>query len=213
MPVIFWDVDTQADFMHRGGKLYVPDAETIIPNLTRLTDYAHEHGIRIVASADDHVPGDPELSDTPDFTATFPPHCMRGSSGQRKIAGTALRDPLVIEPERQDPAVLAARVEAHEGDILLHKRRFDVFSNPNAEAVLNALRPRTVVLYGVATDVCNRYAIEGLLNHHAELRVFAVQDAMKPIDPAAQEHLLKAWGESGVRIIDTDELIDDGIPA
>lgn len=213
MPVIFWDVDTQVDFMHADGKLYVPDAEAIIPNLQRLTDYAHAHGIPIVASADDHVPGHRELSDTPDFKTTFPPHCMRGTPGQRKIPETAVRDPLVIEPERQDPAALTVRIEAHEGDLLLHKHWFDVFTNQNAETVLNALRPRTVVLYGVATDVCNRYAIEGLLNHHAELRVFAVQDAMKPIDHAAQEHLLKAWGEAGVRIIDTSELIDDGIPA
>jgi nicotinamidase-related amidase len=31
--VIFWDVDTQYDFMRADGKLYVPDAEHIIPNL------------------------------------------------------------------------------------------------------------------------------------------------------------------------------------
>src|SRR2546422_5770792 len=55
--VIFWDVDTQYDFMHADGKLYVPEAERIITNLQRLTNYAHGHGIRIVASADDHVMG------------------------------------------------------------------------------------------------------------------------------------------------------------
>jgi len=27
--VVFWDVDTQVDFMHADGKLYVPDAEAI----------------------------------------------------------------------------------------------------------------------------------------------------------------------------------------
>jgi nicotinamidase-related amidase len=31
--VIFWDVDTQYDFMHPDGKLYVPEAERIIGNL------------------------------------------------------------------------------------------------------------------------------------------------------------------------------------
>ena len=38
--VLFWDVDTQYDFMRADGKLYVPDAERLIPNLKRLTDYA-----------------------------------------------------------------------------------------------------------------------------------------------------------------------------
>ena len=60
---IFWDVDTQRDFMDADGKLYVPDAEAIKGNLDRLTRYAHVRGIRIVATADDHVPGHRELSD------------------------------------------------------------------------------------------------------------------------------------------------------
>jgi len=213
LPVIFWDVDTQHDFMKADGKLYVPGAETIIPNLKRLTTYAHEHGVRIVASADDHVPGHRELSDSPDWRQTFPPHCMRGTPGQRKIPETALANPLVIEPERQDAAVLAARVRAHQGDVLLHKHWFDVFTNENVESVLEALKPRTVVLYGVATDVCDKYAIEGLLQRHPEMRLFAVKDAMKPIDPDAQEHLLKQWAEEGVRVIETAELVEDGVPA
>ncbi len=213
MPVIFWDVDTQHDFMKADGKLYVPGAETIIPNLKRLTDYAHEHGVRIVASADDHVPGHRELSDAPDWRRTFPPHCMRGTPGQQKIPETALARPLVIEPEPQDPAALAARLRAHDGDLLLHKHWFDVFTNENVETVIDVLKPRTVVLYGVATDVCDRYAIEGLLERHPEVRVFAVKDAMKPIAPDAQEHLLKQWAEEGVRVIETAELVEDGVPA
>ncbi len=59
---VFWDVDTQGDFMHPDGALYVPGAEEIIPNLGRLTRHAHARGIRIVASADDHVRDHSELS-------------------------------------------------------------------------------------------------------------------------------------------------------
>jgi nicotinamidase/pyrazinamidase len=213
MPVLFWDVDTQHDFMHADGKLYVPGAESIIPNLQRLNRYAHEHGIRVVASADDHIAGHRELSDQPDFKSTFPPHCLRGTAGQRKIPETALRNPLVIEPEPRDAGLLAEAVREHQGDILLHKHRFDVFTNGNVETVIGTLRPRTIVLYGVATDVCNRYAVEGLIARHPEVRLFAVSDAMKAIDPDAQEHLLKQWAEEGVRIIETDELVQDGVPA
>ena len=213
MPVLFWDVDTQVDFMLPHGKLYVPGAEAIIPNLKRLSDYAHDHGIRVVASADDHVEGHRELSDAPDFRETFPLHCMRGTDGQKKIPETALRNLLAIEPEPIEPATLAAALRNHRGDILINKHWFDVFTNPNTEAVVGALKPRTIVLYGVATDVCNKYALEGLMERHPEVRLFAVQDAMRAIDPAAQEHLLKQWAEEGVRIVDTDEIIEDGIPA
>src|SRR5437588_712757 len=137
--VIFWDVDTQYDFMHADGKLYVPEAERIITNLQRLTNYAHGHGIRIVASADDHVMGHPEISDSPDWQSTFPAHCMRDTAGQMKITETALRDPLVIEPARTDAKALADRLRAHQGDVLFHKHRFDVFTNENVPTVPEVL--------------------------------------------------------------------------
>ena len=208
---VFWDVDTQADFMHADGKLYVPDAESLIPNLKRLTDHAHAHGYRIIASADDHVPGHRELSATPDLRETFPLHCMRGTPGQAKIPETALRDPLVIEPEAQDPGELAARVAVHRGDILFHKHWFDVFTNENVETVIGALRPDTVVLYGVALDVCDKYAVEGLVERHPDIRLFVVSDAVKAIDTGAAEHLLRQWAEEGVRIVQTADIMDEGL--
>lgn len=205
--VIFWDVDTQYDFMRADGKLYVPDAERLIPNLKRLTDYAHQNAIRIVASSDDHVPGDKELSDQPNWRDTFPPHCMRGTPGQKKIPETALKNPLVIEPEMRDPVELGNALRAHKGDVLFHKHWFDVFTNANVVPALTVLQPDDIVLYGVALDVCDRYAIEGLLAHRLHTRLFAVTDAMKPIDAAAREHLLKEWGEEGVRLVKTDEVV------
>jgi nicotinamidase/pyrazinamidase len=209
--VIFWDVDTQYDFMKADGRLYVPDAEHLIPNLKKLTDYAHGHGVRIVASADDHVLEHPEISDRPDWKQTFPPHCLRGTAGQRKIPETALRDPLVIEPERADQPALADAVRRHRGDILFHKHRFDVFTNENVLPVLDALDPQDVVLYGVALDVCDKYAIEGLLQHRPQIRLFAVTDAMKPIDRDSAETLLKEWGEEGVRLVKTSEVVMGGL--
>src|SRR5260370_39940683 len=98
--VIFWDVDTQYDFMKADGKLYVPDAEQGIPNLKRLTDFAHGHGIPIVASADHHLPTDPEIPATPDWTTTFPPHCLRGTTGQRTIGEPTLLGRLVSAPAK-----------------------------------------------------------------------------------------------------------------
>src|SRR5947199_8506586 len=136
--VIFWDVDTQYDFMKADGKLYVPDAEPLIPNLRKLTDYAHGHGIRIVASADDHVVDHSEISDTPDWKETFPPHCLRGTPGQKKIAETTLRDPMVIEPDPQDPKTLANRVQSQRGDILYLKQRVAVLPTPTVLHITDA---------------------------------------------------------------------------
>ncbi len=209
--LIFWDVDTLYDFMRADGRLYVPGSEEIIPALQALTDFAHEHRIPIVASADNHEPGDPEISDAPDWKTTFPPHCMRGTPGQRKIAETALRDPLVIEPELQDPGALAHRILGHRGDFLLHKRSVDVLSNANMPTLLRTLEPQAVVLYGVATDFCARYAIEGLLQHLPRAEVYLVSDAVRAIYPEEGDRLIAAWEERGVRLADAAQILRGGL--
>jgi hypothetical protein len=67
------------------------------------------------------------------------------------------------------------------------------------------------VLYGVALDVCDRYAIEGFLQHRPNIRLFAVTDAMKPIDRDAAEQMLKEWGDEGVRLVKTSEVVMGGL--
>ena len=210
---LFWDVDTQHDFMRSDGLLYVPGSEEIAATLGSLTAYAHAHGIRIVASSDDHVAGHRELSDTPDFLTTFPPHCMRGTPGQLKIPETALREPLVIQPERQDPAGLGRRLAAHHGDVLLLKHWFDVFTNENVETVLSVFDPELVVLYGVALDVCDRYAVEGLLQRRPKTKLWLVTDAVRAIHPEASKGLLSGWAGRGVRMVESGEILRGALDA
>ena len=205
--LIFWDVDTLHDFMKSDGKLYVAGAEEIIPVVGALTAFARARHIPIVASADNHDPTDAEISDAPDWKTTFPPHCMRGTPGQLKIAETALTDPLVIEPDPQDPGALAQRILSHRGDFLLHKHTVDVFSNANTVTLLRALQPEAVVLYGVATDFCNRYAVEGLLRHDPRTTLHLVTDAMRAIYPEEGERLIAAWGDRGVRMVQAADVM------
>ena len=207
--LVFWDVDTAYDFMRADGKLYVPGSEEIIPAVKRLTDFAHAHRIPIIASADNHELSDPEISASPDWRSTFPPHCMRGTPGQLKIAEAELRDPLVIEPELQDPGALAHQVLAHRGDILLHKRALDVFTNPNVPVVLRALDPEVVVVYGVATDFCDRYTVDGLLHRLPRATLYLVTDAIRAIYPEEGQRLLQDWQSRGVKMITSHDIVED----
>jgi nicotinamidase-related amidase len=138
---------------------------------------------------------------------------MHGTPGQKKIPETGLRDPLVIEPERVDAKALAERVRGHTGDILFHKHRFDVFTNPNVMTALDVLAPADIVLYGVATDVCDKAAVEGLLERRPRTRLFVVTDAVKGIDKDVSEQLLKDWGDEGVRLVKTKEVVEEGLVA
>ncbi len=203
---VFWDVDTQVDFMLPHGELYVKGAETLAPNLARLTNYAHDNGIRILASSDNHDPADEEISENADFKTTFPPHCLRNTPGQARIPETRLKDPLIVEPEDAEADVLSS-LNRHDGDVLFHKRFFDVFTNPNVVPVLNALGVTDVTLYGVALDVCNRYAVEGLLKYRPKTSITVVTDAVRALDEDSRCTLLDDWHQRGVTLKEASELL------
>ncbi len=207
MKTIFWDVDTQYDFMMPDGKLYVPDAEKIIPNLKQLTRYAREKHIPIFGSVDYHNPNDPEISDNPDFRETFPPHCLKGDPGQEKIEATRPENPLWIDSDPIPEEDLRNMLSRHRGEIIFRKQRFDVFSNPNVIPVLNIVQPERIVVYGVALDVCDKYAVEGFLKL-GKYDIWLVEDATKPIYPEAAEKLLEEWSKKGVRIVKTADIVE-----
>ncbi|MBM3238952.1 cysteine hydrolase [Candidatus Poribacteria bacterium] len=204
--LIFWDVDTQYDFMMESGNLYVPDAESIIPNLEKLTQYARTHSIPILGSVDEHTEENAEIDDEPDFQDTFPPHCMKGTPGQKKINATKPRNPLWIESRKYDEAELARQIKEHDGEIIFTKQKFDVFSNPNVDAVLDILKPEHIVVYGVALDVCDAYAIEGFLKR-GRYKISLVEDATKPINLKRAKELIEKWKSEGVQILTTEEVI------
>ncbi len=207
MKTIFWDVDTQYDFMMPDGRLYVPDAEKIIPNLEQLTRYAREKHIPIFGSVDYHNPNDPEISDNPDFRETFPPHCLKGDPGQEKIEATRPENPLWIDSDPIPEEELRNMLSRHRGEIIFRKQRFDVFSNPNVIPVLNIVQPERIVVYGVALDVCDKYAVEGFLKL-GKYDIWLVEDATKPIYPEAAEKLLEEWSKKGVRIVKTADIVE-----
>ena len=63
------------------------------------------------------------------------------------------------------------------------------------------------MLYGVALDVCNRYALDGLLQRFPSIPISLVTDATRAIDPARSEALLADWSARGVTLTTTDEVI------
>jgi nicotinamidase/pyrazinamidase len=187
---VLWDVDTQVDFMHPDGKLYVRGAEQTIPAMKVLVDAARAAGIVHVASADDHELTDAEIAAEPDFRTTYPPHCLRGTRGARKIPETDQQDPVPITLELLPEQYLEGR------EFLLLKKSFDVFTNPNTDRLLDRLRPDRVVVFGVATDVCDDAAIRAFLARGLKVRF--VEDAARGLDDDRVAICTSAWRGQGV---------------
>jgi nicotinamidase/pyrazinamidase len=196
---LLWDVDTQVDFMLPEGRLYVPGAEETAPAMCRLVDGARAAGLVHVASADDHELIDPEISPEPDFLTTYPPHCLRGTRGARKVPETEQVDPVPLALAPVPDAYLAGR------EFLLLKKHFDVFTNPHAERLLEQLDPDEIVVFGVATDVCDDAAIRGMLERGRRVRF--VEDAARGLDEARTESAQAAWREAGVAFSTVDEVL------
>ncbi|MDQ5822091.1 MAG: cysteine hydrolase [Actinomycetota bacterium] len=201
---ILWDVDTQVDFMLPEGKLYVPGAEKTAPAMKRLVQAARAAGIPHVASADDHELTDPEISNEPDFANTFPPHCLRGTRGAMKVPETEQEDPLPLGLIPFPPGLILGLIDGRR-EILLLKKNFDVFTNPNTHPLLEALDPEEIVVFGVATDICDNAAIIGFRQRGR--RVVFVEDAARGLDEARTLACLAAWRDLDVEFATTDELV------
>lgn len=200
--IVFWDVDTQRDFMLPEGKLYVKDAEKLIPNLEKLTSYAKQKKILLVASKDMHSMDDPEFEQN---NGPFPPHCLAGDEGSEKIDETKLADPVIIRNEPYTDEKLAELL-GRDGEIVIEKQTFDVFANPNTRKLIRMLGIEQAVVYGVTTDFCVKATIEGL--NHMGIDVIVITDAITAIKKKEGEESLEEFKKKGVIQMTTDEVME-----
>src|SRR2546430_4072022 len=135
-----------------------------------------------------------------------PPHCLRGTRGAEKILETKQRDPLPLSLVPFPPGLVPGLVEGRR-EILLLKKNFNVFTNPNTEPLLDALDPDQIVVFGVATDVCDDAAIRGFLQRGRRVRF--VEDAARGLDEDRVAAATAAWRERGVRFSTAAEVIQN----
>lgn len=201
MKTILWEVDAQADFMLPEGKLYVPGAEKIIPNLNRLVEAAREGRAFLISSADAHKPGDAEFQE-------WPPHCLKGSAGAELIPEARAPRQLVIPNQRR--FALPRNLGAFQ-QVILEKNTLDVFDNPNTDALLARFQASTAplsdgatefIVFGVVTEHCVRCAADGLLRRGQ--RVSLVQDAIRSLDETKGRGILEELRSRGARLLTTE---------
>ncbi|MBX9601514.1 MAG: cysteine hydrolase [Bryobacteraceae bacterium] len=168
MRTVFFDIDTQLDFVFPAGALYVPGAEAILPAVARLNRYATAASLPLISSMDAHAEDDIEFRQ-------WPHHCVKGAVGQRKAEATLVA-----------------------GQIILEKQTVDVLASPRWKPLLDSLKAERYIVYGVATEVCVGIAARGLLEMGAQVilvedatRALSLQSGSATLDElrAAGAHL------------------------
>lgn len=193
---VLWCVDAQKDFMLPGGKLYVPGAEKLLPNINRLVDAARKGHIFLISHGCFHTPDDPEFQ-------TFPPHCVKGTDGAEfvKEALTGKHVRVTNEPGSSVPADARDHCQ-----IILEKETLDIFEGRHAHGLLDYFDRGTVfVVFGVVTEYCVRLAAKGLLDRGR--KVWIVRDAIETLDSDAGEKTLGELTKRGAKLVTTDEVL------
>jgi nicotinamidase/pyrazinamidase len=194
---IFWEVDVQRDFMLPGGKLYVPGAEKLVPNIRRLTDVARAGRVFLVSHGCFHTPDDPEF-------AKFPPHCVKGTQGA-ELLPEALTD-RVLRVVNDEGAGIPEDLFDYQ-QIFLEKQTLDVFQSRHADALVSRFnRDAEFVVFGVVTEYCVGLAARGLLDRGR--KVALVTDAIETLDRKAGERTVAELVALGARLTTTEEVLE-----
>jgi len=226
---IFYDVDTQNDFMNSDGALYVPDAELIKPNLMKLTDYAKEKRISIFGSVDKHFGTEeykPREGELQKWGGPFPDHCMDGTEGQKKINETKLYwfnnpkewgfDNASYLSHRLDEKVdvdkivrllknVNENIPWEKSGLFFEKQSYDVFTNPITEIVLAKAKVDEAIVYGVATDYCVKAAVMGM--QQRGIQTYIVEDAIKGVTPETTKSALEEMAKAGAKFVTTKDVL------
>ena len=193
---IFWEVDVQADFMLPGGKLYVPGAEKLLPNIRKLTDAARRGQVFLVSHGDFHPANDPEFKH-------FPPHCLKGTAGAEFVPEALAEN--FVRVENDVNARLPDDLFEYQ-QIILEKQTLDIFETRHADALVERLgNAAEFVVFGVVTEYCVGCAVKGLLKR--KRRVAVVRDAIETLAPEAGNKALAEFESLGAKLVTTDEIL------
>jgi nicotinamidase/pyrazinamidase len=202
--VIFFDIDTQVDFLVPSGALYVPGATAIHDSIQQLLEAAKRYGVTTFSTCCAHEPGDPEF-------VQFPPHCLIGTPGAERLYSALPGLPRHQIPVDGRPPRGERGERWHEillgHHYLVEKKAFDLFSNEwlNRLRESGAFQGVECVVFGVATDFCVRACVLGLVASSA--KVWVVRDAIRGVAPKSTEETLLEWEQAGVHWTTTAEIV------
>ena len=127
-------IDMTNDFLAPGYPMESPDGREMIPRLNQLAEACRSLGIPVIFTSHAHDPSGEDMGRMADVFRNV-------REGRMLIAGTS-------------GVELYAELDRRPSDVLLFKTRYSAFQNTNLDILLRSLGRDTVIIGGVATNVC-----------------------------------------------------------
>lgn len=143
-------IDMQHDFLEADAPVWCPTGRQIIPALQRLATAARQAGLPVIYTQEVHRPSKIDFGRELDGEEGL--HCVDGTHGVQIVAELA-------------PSL---------GDVLVRKPRYSAFLGTDLPYVLNGVGVYpgdTLIITGVATDVCIHYTCADAHQHDYRMRV------------------------------------------
>ncbi len=183
------------------GELPVTDGELIVPNVNKLLAEYAVRGYMIFTTQDWHPRNTAHFSDKPNFTTTWPIHCVGGTPGAE--LHPAISVPSFTEEFRKGMEVL----ERGEDD-----QSYSGYNgvNEHEESLGDRLRGvgiKRVALGGLALDYCvGKTALD--LRTKLDLDVIVALDAARGIADESVNLMLEQFADYDIETATTDKVLE-----
>jgi len=118
-------VDMQNDFAHPNGKLFVPEARSIVPNIKKLLDKARASNVTVIYTQDCHMKDDPEFK-------IWGEHAVEGTWG----------------------FMIVDELKPEEDEIIVRKLRYDAFYGTPLDHILKVKGIKDLIIVGTVANIC-----------------------------------------------------------
>ena len=189
---ILVDIDTQRDLFLADGKACVRNHRRVLANIRRVMAWARRDDIRVISTAQIHVPHDGHE----DF-------CVAGTEGISKIPYTLRHRHVTFESG--DSTDLPRELMRDFDQIVLCKRTEDPFDEPRAERVFTETKASEFIVIGGPTETAVVSTVLGLLLRKKSVMV--ITDALGSREKSQAEIALRKMQAKGARLVDSKSLL------
>lgn len=179
-------IDMQNSFIAEGAVFQAPNGIKIIPKIEEMIKFCRKKDIPVIWTRSDHSPPGGGLIVEKYPVIKYTKELWRGTSSFEYYPG-------MIQPNDNEHQII--------------KHKYDAFIGTDLDTVLRNLNVDTVIITGVATEVCCESTARAAF--FRDYKVVFLSDATGAFNPAVQEDTLNRMHILFGRVLSTSEAIKE----